>query len=82
MAEKGVVSEILKQKLGEHKSPSRPKKEEVQRTSITLPAGLYRQLKAYAAMEGRKLNELMVELLREALKKRMAEKDIFQEWDL
>ena len=94
MAEKGIVSEILKQKLAEGprsegpgadtpegtRGKEGPKPQEVKRTSITLPADIYRRLKAHAALEGRKMNDLMVELLSEALKKRLAGKDPLGEW--
>jgi len=81
MAGKGVVSEILKQKLKESESSTeeKKKKESVKRTSICLPESLYKGLKAYAAVEGLKLNDLMVTLLREGLKKRLKEKDLRKE---
>ncbi len=81
MAGKGVVSEILKQKLKESESSTeeKKKKEPAKRTSICLPESLYKGLKAYAAVEGLKLNDLMVILLREGLKKRLKEKDLRKE---
>jgi len=84
MADKGIVSEILKQKLSEkpEKERSKSQKGEIKRTSIALPADLYRQIKAYAAIEGRKMNDLMVELLREALKKRLKGKDFLKGWEI
>ena len=82
MAEKGIVSEILKQKLADKPEKEKPKKQEVKRTSITLPADLYRRIKAYAAIEGRKMNDLMIELLREALQKRLEGKDPLKEWEI
>ncbi len=77
MSRKGVVSEILRKKRqgGEEKDLGEGKK----RTSICLPESLYKALKTYAAVEGRKLNELMVEILREGIKKRLARKDLTQE---
>lgn len=82
MTEKGIVSEILKEKLKEKKKRGRPpsrKREGIKRTSIALPTELYRRLKVYAAIEGRKMNEFMVELLQDALKKRLTRKDFFEE---
>lgn len=80
MAEKGIVSEILKQKMGRKISSSEAA--EVKRTSIVLPLNLYRLLKAYAAFKGRKLNEVMVEILREGLEKRLTEEESLKEWRL
>jgi len=79
MPEKGIVSEILRQKRA--RSPEK-EGEEIKRTSIVLPFPLYRLLKAYAAFKGRKLNEVMVEILREGLQKRMEEEDLLREWQL
>jgi len=82
MVGKGVVSEILKQKLGperKEKGASRPKEEAEKRTSITLPESLYRALKACAAVENLKLNALMVELLQEGLKRRLQKKNLQKE---
>jgi len=80
MCEKGIISEIFKQKL------SIDKKEEnleIKRTSIVLPVPLYRTLKAYAAFKGRKLNEVMVEILREGLEDRLEkEEEVFRKWDI
>jgi len=81
MAGKGVVSEILKQKLEGKKSKrkTQTKTEPEKRTSICLPESLYRALKTYAAMKGLKLNVLMVELLQEGLKKRLKSQDLQKE---
>jgi len=77
MSGKGVVSEILKKK---RRGPTDEQgREALKRTSICLPESLYRALKTYAAVEGRKLNELMVEILREGMKKRLSRKDLAQE---
>ncbi len=78
MAEKGIVSEILRQKMT--RSTEKNKEDQVKRTSIMLPTSLYRLLKAYAAFKGRKLNELMVEMLREGLEKRLEKEDLLKEW--
>ena len=80
MAEKGIVSEILRQKMG--RGAENEGGQEVKRTSIVLPFSLYRLLKAYAAFKGRKLNEVMVEMLREGLEKRLKEEDLLKEWAL
>jgi hypothetical protein len=80
MAEKGIVSEILRQKLSAGKASSERKEApEVKRTSIALPLSLYRRLKACAAIEGRKMNDLMVELLAEGLEKRLKGGDLFKD---
>jgi len=79
MSGKGVVSEILKQKLQEKKGEPKAPRENFKRTSICLPESLYKGLKAYAAMEGLKLNALMVDILREGLKKRLMQKDLSKE---
>jgi len=77
MSGKGVVSEILKQKL---RGPEGQKGSQgIKRTSICLPESLYKALKTYAAVEGRKLNEVMVEILREGMRERLAKKDLTQE---
>jgi len=80
MPEKGIVSEILRQKgTRRQKTP----KGEVKRTSIVLPHALYRMLKAYAAFKGRKLNEVMVEMLHEGLENRLQkEGELFKEWKI
>jgi len=70
---KGIVTEIIKRK---RKSEAPIETEEIKRTSIALPLSLYKTLKAYAAMEGRKMNEIMIEFLRESLRTRLATKDI------
>lgn len=79
MAGKGVVSEILKQKLKEGQGETTSTKEALKRTSICLPESLYKGLKTYAAVEGLKLNALMVDILREGLKKRLMKKDLSKE---
>ena len=81
MSERGIVSEILRQKLsGTRDKAGTRAAQETKRTSISLPEGLYRQIKALAAIEGRKMNDLMVELLRESMEKRLAQKDPFKGW--
>ncbi len=80
MADKGIVSEILRQKMTRSKDTE--KSPPSKRTSIVLPFSLYRLLKAYAAFKGRKLNEVMVEMLREGLEKRLKEEDLLREWQL
>ena len=81
MAEKGIVSEILRQKLSSAKGDAEVREDvpEVKRTSIVLPLNLYRRLKACAAMEGRKMNELMVELLAKGLEERLKSGDLFKD---
>lgn len=80
MPEKGIVSEILRQKTSRRRDSG---KEEIKRTSIVLPLPLYRLLKAYAAFKGRKLNEVMVEILREGLETRLQkEEELFKEWKI
>jgi len=74
MPEKGIVSEILRQKTSRRRDSG---KEEIKRTSIVLPLPLYRLLKAYAAFKGRKLNEVMVEILREGLETRLQKRRSF-----
>lgn len=73
---KGIVAEIIKQKRTREPDT---KTEEMKRTSIALPMSLYKALKAYAAVEGRKMNEVMIEFLRESLKARLAAKDLQEE---
>jgi len=75
MSKKSVVSEILKQKRYSSKNYDVP----VKRTSICLPESLYKSLKTYAAVEGKKLNEIMIEILEAGIKKRLAQKDIKKE---
>jgi len=86
MGKQGVVSEILKQKLRSEaereSSPEEVLQEPIKRTSISLPLSLYKGLKALAAVEGIKLNTLMVELLYEGLRKRLKEKDLQKELGL
>ncbi len=77
MVKEGIVSEILKQKKYVHQ---KRKKDVVKRTSIALPVEFYRYLKAVAAIEGRKMNDLMVELLQEGFKNYVQEKNLPKEW--
>ena len=79
MGKKGVVSEILKQKLKEDKPQEKAGSQSIKRTSICLPESLYKGLKAYAAVEGIKLNALMVEILKDGLKKRLEKKKLNKE---
>ena len=76
---KGIVSEILRGRAHRSSKGGRPP---VKRTSVCLPERLYKLLKIYAAMENKKLNDLMVELLTEGLRRKLEEKKFDLDGDL